>query len=284
MKVLVTGAAGQLGASIQQLVQDRNIDGFTFVSKIDLDITDYNKVKLLLQNGLFNAVVNCAAYTAVDKAEQDVELCHKINVTGAEVIAKACNELQILLIHISTDFVFEGNVCAPRLEDDTTNPISVYGKSKLEGERKVLAQLSNAIIIRTGWLYSAIGNNFFRTILRLASERPALRIIYDQTGTPTYALDLADTILHILLNSDWQPGIYHYSNEGVASWYDFAVAIVRLAGKNVLIAPIRTNEYPTAAARPAYSVLDKNKIKLAFNIAIPHWQSSLEACIKKLNS
>jgi dTDP-4-dehydrorhamnose reductase len=228
--------------------------------------------------------INCAAYTAVDKAEDDQEMAMKINKTGVENLARHCAENESTLIHISTDFVFKGDKSTPRIELDIAEPVNVYGETKLKGEQVLAALTKKYFIVRTGWLYSEYGNNFVKTMLKLGAERDMLKIIVDQAGTPTYAMDLAAFILDIVKSGSKQYGIYHYSNEGIASWYDFAKAIFDISGTNVKTLPVKTSEYVTKAARPAYSVMDKSKAKQTFNIEIPYWRDSLITCLERLKN
>ncbi len=282
-KILVTGAHGQLGTEINFLSSLLETHDFVFVGHEDLDISDAGEVKSFFEKEKPTAVVNCAAYTAVDKAESEKELAFKVNGDSAGNLAAICKATDARFIHISTDFVFDGTVSRPLLEGDATNPLSAYGASKLEGEKQVLQNNTRAVLIRSGWVYSSFGNNFVKTILRLGKERESLNVVYDQTGTPTYARDLAAVILKIIQNDEWKPGIYHYSNEGIASWYDFAVAVCDIAGLQTKIIPIETTQYPTPAARPKYSVLNKQKIKDTFRVEIPHWRESLQKCIALLS-
>lgn len=281
-KVLVTGAHGQVGTELNFLSSLLETHSFTFVGKTDLNIADAQEVSNLLTKQKFDVVINCAAYTAVDKAESENELAFKVNAEGAGNLAKSCKLSGAKFVHISTDFIFDGTLARPLLESDSTNPLSVYGASKLEGEKQVIQNNPDALIIRSSWVYSSFGNNFVKTILKLCKERESLNIIFDQIGTPTYARDLADVILKIVMNEEWKPGIYNYSNEGAASWYDFAVAIRDIAGLKTKILPIETHQYPTPAVRPKYSVLNKEKIKETFGLEIPYWRSSLEKCIALL--
>jgi len=281
-KVLVTGAHGQVGTELNFLSSLLETHSFTFVGKTDLNIADAQEVSNLLTKQKFDVVINCAAYTAVDKAESENELAFKVNAEGAGNLAKSCKLSGAKFVHISTDFIFDGTLARPLLESDSTNPLSVYGASKLEGEKQVIQNNPDALIIRSSWVYSSFGNNIVKTILKLCKERESLNIIFDQIGTPTYARDLADVILKIVMNEEWKPGIYNYSNEGAASWYDFAVAIRDIAGLKTKILPIETHQYPTPAVRPKYSVLNKEKIKETFGLEIPYWRSSLEKCIALL--
>ena len=226
--------------------------------------------------------INCAAYTAVDKAEDELALARKVNRDGVENLARLCGEYGTTLIQISTDFVFAGTGNEPLVETDTAEPISVYGLTKLEGEQVIAAHTDKFFILRTSWLYSEYANNFVKTMLKLGREREELKIIWDQVGTPTYAIDLAGCILTIIETHSQQYGIYHYSNEGIASWYDFATAIFELSQTAVRTLPIRTAEYPTKATRPAFSVLDKSKVKKELGVAIPHWRTSLHECLGRL--
>jgi dTDP-4-dehydrorhamnose reductase len=281
-KVLVTGAHGQLGTELNFLSSLLETHSFVFVGSKDLDITNAAAVSDFLSKENYSAVINCAAYTAVDKAETEEETAFKVNADGAANLAIACKQHNAKFIHFSTDFVFDGTASVPYLETDKTNPLSVYGASKLAGEELVLKNNPDSIIIRTSWVYSSFGNNFVKTILKLCKEREQLNIIFDQIGTPTYARDLAAVVLQIVQQDEWKPGIYNYSNEGVASWYDFAVAIRDLAGLKTKMLPIETSQYPTPAMRPKYSVLNKKKMKETFGIEIPYWRESLEKCMKLL--
>lgn len=279
--ILVTGANGQLGSEIKYLSQFHNIS-FIFTDIDELDVTCIEAVRAFFSSHKIDYAVNCAAYTAVDKAEEEKELADLVNHTAARNLAIISCEFNVRLIHISTDFVFDGNSSIPFTEKDKTNPVSVYGITKLAGEKAVIEHGKEVIIIRTSWLYSSYGNNFVKTMIRLSKERDSLGIVFDQIGTPTYARDLAETILNIINSGNFQSGIYHYSNEGVASWYDFAKAIVEMAGIKCNIYPIETYQYPTTAKRPSYSILNKAKIKSAYKIKIPYWKDSLENCINIL--
>lgn len=281
-RILVTGAHGQLGTELNFLSSLLETHSFVFVGSKDLNIADKEALDTFLSKDNYSAIINCAAYTAVDKAESEKETAFSVNATGAGNLAKAAKQVGAKFIHFSTDFIFDGTNSVPYLEGDKTNPLSVYGASKLAGEEQVLANNLDTIIIRTSWVYSSFGNNFVKTILKLCKERESLNVIYDQMGTPTYARDLAAAVLHIIQQQEWKPGIYNYSNEGVASWYDFAVAIRDIAGLKTKILPIETSQYPTPATRPKYSVLNKKKIKETFGIEIPYWRESLEKCIPLL--
>lgn len=282
--IVVFGASGQLGQCLKQVAETLGIASIYFPSETEADILDKKAIRNIFDTYQPAWCINCAAYTAVDKAEDDMEMARKINKTGVENLAAFCLEYNSVLIHISTDFVFKGDVSTPLLETDKTEPISVYGLTKLEGEKAVTDVLTKYYILRTSWLYSEYGNNFVKTMLKLGSERDELKIIADQAGTPTYAMDLASSICWIIIKEIGAYGVYHFSNEGIASWYDFAKAIFDISKTEVNAIPIKTSEYPTRAARPAYSVLDKTKIKQTFDIEIPYWRDSLITCISKLKS
>ncbi len=272
-KILVTGAKGQLGTELQKLLPN------AIFADIDvLDITDLEAVKKFVRDNQIDVIVNCAAYTAVDKAEDDIELTQKINEDGPRNLALSGAKV----IHISTDYVFDGTNHKPYLPEDKTNPVSVYGKTKRAGELAVLDNTKIAVVIRTAWLYSAHGNNFVKTMRRLGAEKESLNVVADQIGSPTFAEDLAQAIVTILPQmNETNKGIYHYTNEGVCSWYDFATEIMKLSGLSCKVNPIPSSAYPTKATRPFYSVLSKEKIKNVFNIEIPHWKESLVKCLKQ---
>ena len=287
MKILITGAYGQLGNELNVLSSQYPEWQFLFTDADTLDITDAKAVELFFQTHLPGVVINCAAYTAVDKAETDTETARKINALAPEILAKYSKKCGARFIHISTDYVFDGNACTPMKETDTENPASVYGATKREGEKLAQAENPGMIIIRTSWLYSTFGNNFVKTMLRLGKEKGSLNVVFDQVGSPTYAADLAGAILSIVKKSEKEPekfvpGIYHFSDEGVASWYDFAKAIFEISGVNCVVNPVLTAEFPTSAKRPCYSVMDKSKIKNTFELAVPYWRDSLKICIEKL--
>lgn len=282
MKILVLGASGQLGHCLKKVSEERSNTNISFPSEQEGNILDINLLDILFAKEKPEFVINCAAYTAVDKAEDDVDVCRKVNRDGAENIAKACAKYNATLIHISTDFVFKGNVPQILSETDPAEPENVYGLTKLEGEAAISDVLKKHFTLRTSWLYSEYGNNFVKTMLRLGSERDQLGVIIDQTGSPTYAIDLAGAILDIIESGSTAYGIYHYSNEGVTSWFDFARNIFDISNTTVKVNPVKTSEYITRAVRPAYSVMDKTKIKTTFGIQIPYWRDSLEVCIKKL--
>ena len=282
-KILVFGGIGQLGQCIQKISNARNYDGIVFLDEIEGNILDLNLLNQLFTKEQPQFVINCAAYTAVDKAEDEVMLCEKINKTGAENLAKCCVDFDATLIHVSTDFVFEGNVPKLLNEADVAKPINIYGRTKLDGELEISKVLNAHYILRTSWLYSEFANNFVKTMRKLGTDRDELGVIVDQVGTPTYAIDLAAAILDIIESGNKAYGTYHYSNEGVTSWYDFAKAIFDISEITVKLNPIPGSAYPTKAVRPAFSVMDKTKIKSTFGIEIPHWRDSLVKCIKELN-
>lgn len=280
--ILVFGASGQLGQCIKTVASANNVTPIIFPDEREANILNIDGLTRLFETHQPGWVINCAAYTAVDKAEDEAEIAEKVNKTGAENLAVLCKKFDSVLIHISTDFVFKGDVAHPLKEADEANAISVYGKTKRDGEIAVAAKLDKHFIIRTGWLYSEYANNFVKTMLRLGSERDELKIIADQVGTPTYAIDLAGFILHIIQNNSEAYGLYHFSNEGITSWFDFARAIFDISGTKVKAIPVRTDEYVTKATRPSYSVMDKSKAKQTFNIEIPYWRDSLAVCLSRL--
>ncbi len=283
LNILVTGSNGQVGSEIKELSSSYPYR-FFFTTRDDIDITDKSSIEEFCKTNNINIIINCAAYTAVDKAESDETNADLVNNEAVKNLALISKELGIKLIHISTDYVFDGKAYMPYIEDDTTNPQSVYGKTKLAGEHAMLEiNPKNSIIIRTSWVYSYYGNNFVKTMLRLAKEKESLGVIFDQVGTPTYAKDLAKTILDIIPEIKNQNAeIYNYSNEGVLSWYDFAKEIMKMAKLSCKINPIETKEYPTPAKRPHYSLLNKAKIKSEYKIEIPYWKDGLDDCLKRL--
>ncbi len=287
--VLVTGANGQLGSELRRVTADHEANlNFIFTDVAELDITNLQAVEQFVKDNNIKYIVNCAAYTAVDKAEDDIELCYKINKEAARNLGIAATNNEAKVIHTSTDYVFDGTGNRPYLETDPVNPKSVYGKSKQEGEAALLEVCPDSIVIRTAWLYSIYGNNFVKTMIKLGKERDAMNVVADQTGSPTNAADLAKAIVKILDHSEsynhFKAGIYHYTNEGVTSWYDFTVAIHKFAGITTCkVSPITTDQYPTRASRPNYSVLDKNKIKATFELEIPKWEDSLKVSVDELN-
>lgn len=283
--ILVTGANGQLGNSIRLLAKHYPQYNFLFTDVDTLDITDPQAVGKAIKDNQVDYVVNCAAYTAVDKAEDDEELCRRLNSYAVGVLGKAAHEAGAKMVHVSTDYVFSGTSYLPYKETDETRPVSAYGRTKLAGEQILQEVCPEAVIIRTAWLYSEFGSNFVKTVLRLGKERDELRFVFDQIGTPTYAGDLAAAVMAVVAADEkgaYVPGIYHYSNEGVCSWFDFTIKILEIAGISSRVFPIETKEYPTKAVRPPCSVLNKSKIKQTYGIAIPHWEASLRVCLEKL--
>ena len=284
MNILITGCNGQLGNEMQLLEKENPQHTFFNTDVAELDITDQQAIEDFVENNAIDGIVNCAAYTAVDKAETNKELCTSLNTVAPAYLAAAVEKRGGWIVQVSTDYVFNGKGHLPYLEDDIPSPDSVYGSTKLAGELGVSKFCKRAMIIRTAWLYSTFGNNFVKTMIRLGKEKQELGVIFDQIGTPTYAADLAAAIM-TAINKGIVPGVYHFSNEGVISWYDFTKAIHRIAGITTChVRPLHTSEYPTPANRPAYSVLDKTKIKKTYGIEIPYWEESLEKCIKKLLS
>jgi dTDP-4-dehydrorhamnose reductase len=289
MKVLITGSNGQLGSEVRELAANYSKLDLVFKNSHELDICNFDELQNFIIKNNIISVINCAAYTAVDAAEEDEQIAKKVNAKGVFNIVKALQKVNGKLIHISTDYVFDGNHFLPYKESDPVSPIGVYGETKRAGELAVINSDIDSIVIRTSWLYSFYGNNFVKTMLRLGNERDELGVIFDQVGTPTYARDLAKTSLEILcgdssVDISKNGNLYHYSNEGVASWYDFAISIMELGGENCKVEPIQTKDYPTLAKRPHYSVLNKSKIKTDFNIEIPYWRDSLKDCIEKIKN
>lgn len=283
--ILVTGANGQLGNEMRNLSSTDPANRYLFTDVQELDITDLASVQAFLSKNTVDYIVNCAAYTAVDKAESDIELCRKINAFAVENLAKASAAIGARMIHVSTDYVYSGTHYMPYIESDAVAPTSVYGVTKLEGEQLLLAANPASVILRTSWLYSPYGNNFVKTMLRLGREREKLSVVFDQVGTPTYAADLAAAIVTILNAPEFIPGIYNFSDEGVCSWYDFTLTIHRMAGIDTCrVSPIDTADYPSAATRPFYSVMNKKKIKVTYGVKIPHWEESLQKCIAILEN
>jgi len=285
VNILVTGSKGQLGSEIKELSSNYPYN-FFFTDVNTLDITKKENIYHYLKENDIDVIINCAAYTAVDKAEENQELADKINHKALIYLANTAKEKNISLIHISTDYVFDGKNYKPYIEEDEVNPQSVYGLTKLKGEEAFKQSGANGIIIRTSWVYSSYGHNFVKTMLRL-KDKGELRVVFDQIGTPTYAKDLANTILQIIHTNlekvkSKKAEIYHYSNEGVISWYDFAKAIFEIENIDIKVNPIETKEYPTPAKRPYYSALNKKKIKKEFNIEIPYWRASLKECLQRI--
>jgi dTDP-4-dehydrorhamnose reductase len=288
MNILVTGSNGQLGSEIKDIAAKYKGFTFFFTDSKDLDICNVMTLEKYIKENNIHSIINCAAYTAVDKAEKDAEIAEKVNSVGVLNLVNAIEKVEGKLIHISTDYVFDGNNFLPYQESDELNPIGVYGDTKRKGELAVINSAIDGIVIRTSWLYSAYGNNFLKTMLRLGNERDELGVIFDQVGSPTNANDLAKCCLDILAfskeaNINSKGNLYHFSNEGVASWYDFSIAIMALGKVDCHVKPIETKDFPTPAKRPHFSVLNKSKIKNDFKIDIPYWRDSLAKCILKLN-
>jgi dTDP-4-dehydrorhamnose reductase len=285
-KILITGSKGQLGKEFHHIMKEYPSFRFTFTDIDELDITETAALKKFFEKNNPDVVINCAAYTAVDLAEQETEKANLINGKAVGNLARVCKESKALLIHISTDYIFDGTLSRPIREDDKPNPVSAYAKSKHLGETEILKNSKSAVIIRTSWLYSTFGKNFVKTIMKHACDKRHLRVVYDQVGCPTYARDLAMAIMQMLPSLEKHKGVevFHYSNDGVASWYDFATAITEFAGLVCRIDPILTKDYPLPAHRPAYSVLDKEKIKARFGLSISNWRESLLECITELLS
>lgn len=287
--ILITGANGQLGSELYALTDQNSYDElyFYFTDKENLDITDKSKIEDFCKENTIKVIVNCAAYTAVDKAEDDVKNADAINHLAVKSMAEIAKSQSIQLIHISTDYVFDGSNSVPYIEEDSVNPQGIYGKTKLDGENAMIKICpEKSMIIRTSWVYSSFGNNFVKTMLRLGKERDELGVIFDQVGTPTYAKNLAESILDIVQSSKEYKSnkveIYHYSNEGVCSWYDFAKTIFELSNMRCNVNPITTEQYPTPATRPHYSILNKTKIKKDFKLDIPYWKDALKVCLTQL--
>lgn len=287
-KILVTGGNGQLGKELQELAPGYSQFEFFFLTREDMPIDQFELVRNYFNTLKPAYCVNCAAYTAVDKAESEKDLAFQINGEAVGVLAAVCKEHNTKFIHLSTDYVFNGEGTYPYTENFPTDPINVYGASKLEGENEAAQLNTGSIIIRTSWVYSAFGKNFVKTMIRLMNEKDEIKVIDDQIGSPTYAADIAEVILKIIAKSEaqissWKPGLYNFTNEGILSWYDFALAIKEITGSPCEIRPIPTSEYPTPAKRPAYSVLDKTKIQETFGIQLKDWKESLAICIEKIN-
>ncbi len=281
-KIIVTGAKGQLGSELQSLASSFPQYEFIYTDKEELSIDDENAVDEFFNQHNPQYCINCAAYTAVDKAESDRKLAMMINATAPGILARACTRFGVRYVHISTDYVFNGQSDTPYSVDTPTDPVNYYGYSKMVGEQNVVRENPEAIIIRTAWVYSEYGNNFVKTMMRLMSERDAINVVSDQVGAPTYAKDLANAILKILSSGKWVSGFYHYSNSGKISWYDFACAIRDFIGSPCKVNPIPSSSYPTPASRPAFSLLDTSRIRLEYEVAIPDWKESLRFCISRL--
>lgn len=284
MKILVTGCNGQLGLEMRAVLEEL-VPGQTVYTDIDtLDLTDAKAVETFVTKHEFTHIVNCAAYTNVEKAEEEKALCTQINVDAVKNLANAASNVGARILHISTDYVFDGKSWRPYRESDKVNPLSQYGTSKRQGETALIALAPEAVIVRTAWLYSPHGHNFVKTMLKLGDAKMPLSVVTDQVGTPTYAFDLARAAAKIVMSRQWVPGIYHFTNAGVASWYDFAKAIFRISGnKSVKVNPIPSEDYPTVAIRPSYSVLDTQRIRATYGVDTPYWEESLEHCLNRMN-
>lgn len=281
MNILITGANGQLGNEMRVCVEARTDNTYFFTDVAELDITDKEAIEAFVSTNQIDVIVNCAAYTAVDKAEDDQQLCDLINHTAAKNLAEVAKDAQVSLIHVSTDYVFDGTKNIPYTEEDPTAPLGVYGVTKLQGEQAIANSGCDYLIFRTSWLYSSFGNNFVKTIQRLSADRDNLNVVFDQVGTPTYAADLAALLFQIIEKKQYpgNSGIYHFSNEGVCSWYDFAIEIANQSGNLCDIQPCHSSEFPAKVTRPNFSVLDKTKVKNTFGVKIPHWKDGLERMI-----
>lgn len=281
-KILVTGANGQLGKELRRIAVSFPQFEFIFLSREDMPIHHFELVRNTFNIYKPKYLINCAAYTAVDRAEQEKDLAMQVNGEAVGIMAAICYQNSCRFLHISTDYVFDGKASAPYKEDDPVNPQSVYGATKLEGEKQAMKFDPTCVIIRTSWVYSEYGKNFVKTMMKLMSEKEEINVVNDQLGSPTYAADIAEVLMQIISSGSWKPGLYHYSNEGIISWYDFAVAIKDLTGSACTINPIPTLQYPTPAKRPAYSVLDIKKIEKLFGIKPKDWMESLGRCLIRL--
>lgn len=281
-KILVTGADGQVGREFRELESRFPQHHFLFCSRSTMDISDPAQVKETFAGFQPEYCVNCAAYTAVDKAETEQDRAFAINAVAVRHLAAACSAHQTRLVHISTDYVFDGNGTQPYKEDHPTRPVNIYGQSKLQGEEEAMKAASGAVVIRTSWVYSTYGNNFVKTMLRLMSSKPQINVVADQKGSPTYAPDLAEAVMRIIESGSWSPGIYHFSNTGIISWFDFATAIRDIGGFACAVQPIATSGYPTPAKRPSYSAMNTEKISTTYRLPLKPWRESLEACLKKM--
>jgi dTDP-4-dehydrorhamnose reductase len=284
MHILVTGCTGQVGSELKELSASWPEKRFTFVGRSEMDLQNEHSVRQNLRELRPDWVLNCAAYTQVDKAETDSEAAFRANAEAPGWMAETCAEIGARMIHLSTDYVYRPDANTPIEEDFPTGPTGVYGATKLEGDRRVLAALPSAFVVRTAWVYSYFGHNFVKTMLRLGRERGQLRVVFDQIGSPTYARDLAEAMLRMVENASTPGGVYHYSNEGVCSWYDFAHAIFEMGGVECRVEPIRSTEFPTPAKRPPFSLLDKSKTKRAFDLDVPYWRDSLRHCLSRLEA
>ena len=283
-KILITGANGQLGKELKKIVAAWPQFDCIFLSKEDLPIHHFEMLRHYFKTYQPQYLINCAAYTAVDRAEQEKDLAFQVNGEAVGVLAAACKENNCRFVHISTDYIFDGTATVPYKEIFPTHPVNTYGASKLEGEKQAMQLNPDSIIIRTSWVYSEFGKNFVKTMLKLLHEKEEISVVKDQLGSPTYAADLAEAVMQIISSPEWKPGIYHYSNEGIISWFDFAAAIKEITGASCKIKPISTAQYPTPARRPMYSALDKTKISLAYGIDMKNWKVSLLKCLGELNA
>jgi len=282
-KILVTGANGQLSSELKKLTKKSINSKFTFVGRDDMSLEDNVAITRYLNINKPDIIINAGAYTAVDKAESEKELSEQVNHYSVDIISKWSTKNNAKLIHISTDYVFDGKSNTPYKENDPTSPINWYGETKLRSEKTIKDNATDAVVIRTSWVYSEYGNNFVKTMLRLMNKYEEISVVDDQIGTPTYALDLARVLINIIESKSWVPGVFHYSNEGKISWYDFAVKIAELKKLNCKINPISSHQFPTIAARPNYSLLDKNKISKTYKVSIPKWEDSLKECLQLIN-
>jgi dTDP-4-dehydrorhamnose reductase len=282
-KILVTGANGQLGKELQAIASEFAVFDFVFLTREELTIDDAESVNAVFDKHVPQYCINCAAYTAVDKAETDRDNAFAVNADGPANLSAAAKKYNTRFIHISTDYVFNGQASAPYVTDAPTDPQGVYGESKLAGETSAVANNDQSLIIRTSWVYSQFGKNFVKTMLRLMNEKPEIGVVSDQVGSPTYAADLAGAILEIITSGNWHPGIYHYSNSGIISWFQFAEAIKELSGSNCIVNPIPTTAYPTPAKRPSYSAMDLSKITTVYGVEPPAWKDSLQVCLEALS-
>lgn len=283
-KIVVTGSNGQLGNELKELASSYSQVQFAFFNREEFSINDKSRIEKIFEEHQPSYFINCAAYTAVDKAESEQELANEINGTAVGLLALTCKQYGTKFIHVSTDYVFNGKASSPLKEEDTVDPVNAYGASKLLGEQLALQNNPESIIIRTSWVYSFYGKNFVKTMMRLMNERENIGVVNDQIGSPTYAADLAKAIMQIITSGKWKSGIYNFSNEGVISWFDFASEIKQLTHFNCIINSLTTEQFPTPAKRPKYSVLDKSKIQQTFSIQLKDWKESLQACIEKINS
>jgi len=281
-KIIVVGANGQLGSCLQELANNEKQIEFVFLTNTDLDITDQTAVQTLCGQVKPDVIINAAAYTAVDKAETDEQVAYDVNAKAVGYLAEACSATGARLIHVSTDYVFDGNATTPYREDDMPNPQGVYGATKLEGEKLALQGNANAVVVRTSWVYSKYGHNFVKTMMRLMKERDTLNVVDDQVGCPTHAIDLAKALLIMATTESFVPGIYHFSNSGPISWYTFAEAIREIGGFTTKVSPISSDQYPTPAKRPAWSVMSNDKIAALYGIVQQDWRKSLESCMAQL--